>query len=56
VKKEVGVMREVGGLVGGRVVGRLKGEVGGSQKKIGVRGGAQKNMIKNKTVPGKKKK
>ncbi len=43
-------MREVGGLVGGRVVGRLEGEVGGSQKKIGVRGGAKKNYPRKKIM------
>jgi len=42
VEKEVGVVREVGGLVGGRVVGRLEGEVGGSQKKLGSGVGPKK--------------
>jgi hypothetical protein len=44
-------MREVGGLVGGRAVGRLEGEVGGSQKKLGSGGGAKKNIIKKKLSP-----
>ncbi len=47
-------MKEVGRLVRGRVVGRLEGEVGSSQKKLRVRGEAKKNMIKNKMSPGKK--
>ncbi len=54
VEKEVGIMKEVGRLVRGRVVGRLEGEVGSSQKKLRVRGEAKKNMIKNKMSPGKK--
>jgi hypothetical protein len=44
------VSGEGGGSVGGRVVGRLEGwgryEV--PKNKIGVRGGAKKNMIKKK--------
>jgi len=35
-------MREVGGLVGGRMVDRLEGEVGGSQKELGSGVGPEK--------------
>jgi hypothetical protein len=54
VEKEVSGMREVGGLVGGRVVGRLEGGGRRFPKKIGVRGGAKKNIIKKKLSPEEK--
>ncbi len=46
MEKEVNGMREVGKLVGGSVEGRLEGGGMRFPKKIGVRGGAKKNMIK----------
>jgi len=48
VGKEVSDMREVGGLVGGRVVGWLEEQVKGSPKKSGVKGGAKKNLLRKK--------
>jgi hypothetical protein len=47
VEKEVGVVKEVGGLVGGRVVGRLEGGGRRFPKNWG-QGWDQKNMIKKK--------
>jgi hypothetical protein len=44
VEKEVNGMREVGGLVGGRMVDRLEGEVGGSQKELGSGVGPKKTL------------
>jgi len=49
VEKEVGVMREVGGLVGGRVVGSLEG--GGRRfpkKRFGAAGKPKKKRKKKK--------
>jgi hypothetical protein len=48
-------MRNVGGLVGGRVVGRLEGGGRRFPKKIRVRGGAKKNIIKKQNCHQKKK-
>jgi len=48
-------MREIGGLVGGRMVDRLEGEGRRFPKRIGVRGGAKKNIVKKKTVTRRKK-
>jgi hypothetical protein len=50
----VGRMREVGGLVGRRAVGRL-GVSRSSPKKHGVRGGGEKKKSDKKSVPRKKK-
>jgi hypothetical protein len=48
-------MREVGGLVGGRVVAWLAGGAARRfPRKMGVRGGAKKNIIKEKLWPEEK--
>jgi hypothetical protein len=46
------VEKEVNGV---REVGRLEGEVGGSQKKLGSGVGPKKTLLKKKTVTERKK-
>ncbi len=51
METEVNGVREVGGLVGGRVVDRLEGEVGGSQKELGSRVGPKKTWCRPTLTP-----
>jgi len=55
-KRRWATRKEIGVLVGGRVVGRLEGGGGGRkfQKKIGVKGGVEKTMIKENCLEKKK--
>ncbi len=50
MEKEVSGMREVGGLVGGRTVGRLEGEVDFPKKNWGQGVGPKKTVARRKKM------